>query len=173
MPVFSLTAIKQEQQGQTTEQPKEPVVKEQNKEDQKKQFKVVIDGPLSQIITTTLVEMFQKDKAMDVSQETFMQPLMTELGELHFPDERPDLYVYAVDGDSMSLAEAKQAIDTLESVSDNQYVQEVALERILAIECNSMNRYASIVTEYAHNSGIRTVFKQKRAVSIVQEKFKL
>lgn len=173
MPVFSLTAIKQEQQGQTTEQPKEAVVKEQNKEEQKKQFKVVIDGPLSQIITTTLVEMFQKDKNMDVSQETFMQPLMTELEELRFPEDRPDLYVYAVDGDAMSLAEAQAAIDTLETVNGNDYVKEVALERILAIECNSMNRYASILTEYAHNSGIKTVFKQKRAVSIVQEKFQL
>lgn len=165
MPVFALTAqapaVQAEPVAQTATQTTPPT-------DQPKQFKVMIDGPLSQVYTATLMEMFKKDN--ELATEMFMTPIIAELtDQAQMDDFKPDLYIYACDADNLDLAVGNDIITKMERMQGDETVTP-----IVAMECKAtFSRSAVIVEEYARKSKIRTVIRRHSAINIAHEALSL
>jgi len=123
---------------------------------EKKEVKIVLSGPLSEIYTQALNAVYSKE---DTS--LMLAPPMITIKTAENKDKitDADLYVYCCDGDNINLPEDT---DNIKDATNNN-------NSIVAIECGSnINNKIGLLESFATTLGAKVCFSRKVAIEAIR-----
>lgn len=123
--------------------------------DELKNATIVLDGPLSHVYTQALNLVYAKEDT-----DSMVAMVMDQNASATEVDEK-DLYVYAVDGDSLDHTGLVDGMDKLRLALDSKAYKQVAL----AVECRTgVNGKVGLLEQFAAQAGVKVFVSRRSAL---------